>query len=197
VLVTHYDSPKKLSVVGQDGRVAFSVPDATGSLGFSPDSGSVVIGKAEKGADGLTKQVWRVFTLAGGEPTTTFTLPGQASGARWAPDSKAVTFLNGADPARNVYRQALAGGTPQQVTRFTEGRLTGHTWSPDGRRLAVRIQAGDTSNMWLTQADGSRPLQVTQFPAEVFAGQWLPDSRGLVVNAGTSSWDAVLIRGFR
>jgi Tol biopolymer transport system component len=83
------------------------------------------------------------------------------------------------------------------VTRFTEGRLTGHTWSPDGRRLAVRIQAGDTSNMWLTQADGSQPLQVTQFPSEVFAGQWLPDSRGLVVNAGTSSWDAVLIRGFR
>jgi len=197
-LIAHFESPNKLSVIAQDGRVVLSVPDASGApLGFSPDSSSVLIGKREKDQDGLTKQVWRVFALAGGAVTTTFALPRQAAGLRWAPDSRGVTFLNGADPVRNVYRQALAGGAPQQVTRFGEGRVTSHGWSPDGRRLAARIQVGDTSNLWLTQADGSRPLQVTQFAAEVFTFEWLPDSRGLVVNAGTSTWDAVLVRGFR
>jgi Tol biopolymer transport system component len=198
VLIGHFDSPKKVSVIAQDGRAELSVSDAAGQpVGFSPDSSSVLIGKVEKDQDGLTKQVWRVFALAGGAVTTTFALPRQAAALRWAPDSRGITFLNGADPVRNVYRQAIAGGAPQQVTRFGEGRLTGHVWSPDGRRLAVRIQVGDTSNLWVTQAAGSRPLQVTEFPAEVFTFEWLPDSRGLVVNAGTSTWDAVLIRGFR
>jgi Tol biopolymer transport system component len=198
LLIAHFESTKKVSVIAQDGRVVFSVSDASGQpVGFSPDSSSVLIGKAEKDAEGLTKQVWRVLPLSGGPPTATFTLPRQAFGLRWAPDSRGITFLNGADPVRNVYRQAIAGGEPQQLTRFGEGRLTSHGWSPDGRRLAVRIQAGDTSNVWLTQADGSRPLQVTEFPGETFGFDWLPDSRGLVVNAGNSSWDAVLIRGFR
>jgi Tol biopolymer transport system component len=198
LVIVHFESPNKVSVIAQDGRVVLSVPDASGQpLGIAPDSKSVIIGKAEKGQDGLSKQVWRVFALAGGAVTTTFALPSQAFNLRWAPDSRGVTFLNGADPVRNVYRQALAGGEPQQVTRFAEGRLTSHGWSPDGRRLAVRIQAGDTSNLWLTQADGSRSLQVTQFPGEIFGFDWLPDSSGLVVSAGTSSWDAVLIRGFR
>jgi hypothetical protein len=64
--------------------------------------------------------------------------------------------------------------------------------------VAVRIQTGDTSNLWVAEADGSRPLQVTQFATEnIFGFDWLPDGRGIAVNAGTSSTDAVLIRNFR
>ncbi len=75
--------------------------------------------------------------------------------------------------------------------------MTAHGWSPDGRKLALRVQIGDTSNLWVAEADGSRPLQVTQFPHEIFTFEWMPDSRSLVVNAGASAWDAVLIRDFR
>jgi serine/threonine protein kinase/Tol biopolymer transport system component len=198
VLFFHYDTPRKLSVLAHDGRIVLSVTDALGNMGFSPDSKSVAISFAGKDAQGLSKPVWRVWPLAGGGPTTTILLPGQAFGLRWAPDGRGVTYVNTADPARNIYRQAFAGGPAVPVTRFSgEGRITGHTWSPDGRKLAVRIQSGDTSNLWVTEADGSRPVQVTQLTAEVFNFDWLADSRRLVVNAGTSAWDAVLIRDFR
>lgn len=47
-------------------------------------------------------------------------------------------------------------------------------------------------------ADGSHPVQVTQFTGEeIFEMEWLPDGRGPVDCAETSSRDAVLIRNFR
>jgi Tol biopolymer transport system component len=84
------------------------------------------------------------------------------------------------------------------VTRFPDGRLESFAWSPDRRKLAVARREGSATNAWITDADGSRPLQVTHFTTEeIFDMVWLPDSRGLVVGAGTSSRDAVLIRNFR
>lgn len=198
-LITHYESPKKLSVVSvADGRVALSVSDSAGTLGFSADSRSVLIAGSEKDAGGLSMQLWRALPVAGGPPAATLKLPGQESAPRWSPDGKGITYLNRADPAWNVHVRPFDGGPPVQLTRFTQGRATNYRWSPDGRRLAVRIQAGETSNLWIAEADGSRPLQVTQFGSEnVFGFEWLPDGRAIVVNAGTSSTDAVLIRNFR
>ncbi|HMM33482.1 MAG TPA: hypothetical protein PKA62_01930, partial [Thermoanaerobaculia bacterium] len=74
----------------------------------------------------------------------------------------------------------------------------GHFWSPDGRSLAVTLRTREGVGLWVTEADGTRPVRVTRFPElEVFGVRWLPDSRRLVVSAGTRSQDAVLIRGFR
>ncbi len=84
------------------------------------------------------------------------------------------------------------------MTRFTEGRLTAHEWSPDGRKLAVRLQGPESSNLWVVEANGDHPVPVTQFTTEtVFSFTWLPDSRYVVITAGTRSADAVLIREFR
>ncbi|HXK12794.1 MAG TPA: hypothetical protein VMT70_24385 [Vicinamibacteria bacterium] len=56
----------------------------------------------------------------------------------------------------------------------------------------------DGSNVWVTGPDGSHPVQVTQLTgSDVFRVRWLPDSRRLVVSAGTLSRDMVLIRSFR
>jgi Tol biopolymer transport system component len=196
VLHMRFDNPRTLYVASaDDGRTVFSIPDATGNLGFSQDAKSVAIGKPEKDANGLTI-AWQVFPIGGGAPTATLRPPARATSLRLAPDGLALTFLNPADPASNVYRQGPEG-QPVAITRFKEGKLTAHRWSPDGRKLALRVQSGDTSNLWVTDADGSHPLKVTQLDSEVFGFDWLPDNRGIVIAAGTSSWDAVLIRGFR
>ncbi len=197
VVHMRYDAPKTLVVASaEDGRAVFSVPDATGSLGFSPDAKSVLIGKPEKDAAGLGTIVWRVFPVGGGAPTATIKSPGRATNLRVAPDGLALTFLNPTDPASNVYRQGIDGG-PVAVTRFKEGKVTNHRWSPDGKKLALRVQSGDTSSLWVAGADGSHPQKVTQLDSEIFGFDWLPDNRGIVTRAGTSSWDAVLIRDFR
>jgi len=196
---SHYDTPRKFSVMStEDGRVVLEKSDVQAVIGFSPDSRSVLLGSPEKDAQGLVRSLWSVIPIAGGAPTPTFHLPGQSAGHAWAPDSRAVTFRNLADPAWNVYRQGLEGGEPVAVTRFTQGRLTGFQWSPDGRKLAVQLEDGDTSSLWIVEADGSRPVQVMQLTSErILVYEWMPDSSGLAVNAGTLNSDAVLIRDFR
>ncbi len=74
----------------------------------------------------------------------------------------------------------------------------GHFWSPDGRKLAVTLRTREGVDLWVTEADGTNPVRATKFPElETFSVRWMPDSRRLVVSAGTQTRDAVLIRGFR
>jgi eukaryotic-like serine/threonine-protein kinase len=198
-MATRYDALGKLSVMStEDGRVVQEKSEVLGLIGISPDSRSVLFGMVEKDAHGLINALWTVYPIEGGAPTATFHLPGKATGARWTPDSRAVTFRNLADPAWNVYRQAFDGSTPVPVTRFTRGHLTDFRWSPDGRKLAVQVEDGDATSLWVVEADGSRPMQVAQFTSErVLDDKWMPDGRSLAVLAGTVTADAVLIRDFR
>ena len=195
----HYDAPLKFTVMSsEDGKVLLEKSGVSGVLGFSPDSRSVLLGSLEKNAQGLVETVWRALPVAGGEPTATFRFPKQSAGPAWAPDGRAVTYRNLADPAWNVYRLPLDGAAPAAVTRFTHGRVTGFDWSPDGRKLAVQLEDADTSSLWIVEADGSRPVQATQFTSErVLGTDWMPDSRALALFAGTVTADAVLIRDFR
>jgi Tol biopolymer transport system component len=172
--------------------------DANGVLGFSPDGSSLLLGALEKDERGLARTVWRVVPAAGGAPTATFRLSVQASGLRWAPDSRSVSYLDRADPAYNVRRQSFTGTAPETITRFATGRVMRHEWSPDGLKLALVVRSGKNVNLWVTDADGSNAVQVTQFSSEqVFGVDWMPDSRRILVTAGTSASDAVLIREFR
>jgi len=198
-LITDYDMPGKVSVVStEDGRVEVELTNAMESIGFSPDSRSVLIARPDKDARGLTVGRWTTYPVAGGTPTATFQLPERAAGPRWAPDGRAVTYRNLADPAWNVYRLPLDGGPPAPVTRFTEGRITDYRWAPDGSKLAARVEEGTASNLWIARADGAHPIKVTSFTGErVFGLSWMPDSRRVVIGAGTSTSDAVLIRDFR
>ena len=195
----HYDAPRKLFLMSaEDGKVVREQSDVLGMIGFSPDSRSVLFGIAEKDARGLVGTLWGVYPVAGGAPTVTFHLPERSAGPGWAPDGRAVTFGNLADPAWNVYRQGFDGGAPMAVTRFTSGRLTNSKWSPDGKKLAVQMEDVDTSSLWVVEADGSHPVQLMKLTSErILDAQWMPDSRGLAIFAGTVNADAVLIRDFR
>jgi Tol biopolymer transport system component/tRNA A-37 threonylcarbamoyl transferase component Bud32 len=192
-IVTHYDTPRKLTLIStEDGRVGAEWSEAAGTLGFSPDSRSVLLGRLERDERGLSYGTWLVQPVAGGPPTASIRLPDRA------PDGRAVTFRNLADPAWNVYRLAFDGTPPSAVTRLAEGRITDFRWSPDGTQLAARVEEGVAANLWVVDADGSRPRKVTSFTADrVFSFNWMPDGRAVVLTAGTATTDAVLIREFR
>jgi serine/threonine protein kinase len=52
----------------------------------------------------------------------------------WAPDGRGVAYARDG----NLWVQALSGGTPRQLTRFTDGRsIRAFAWSRDGQRLAI------------------------------------------------------------
>jgi Tol biopolymer transport system component len=100
-----------------------------GSLAVSRDGGSMA------------------FTAQAGERSSLFVcaLPGCTSpraigsaqfetAVAWTPDGRGVAYANDG----NVWVQALGGGPPRQLTRFTENRYIGSfAWSRDGKRLAI------------------------------------------------------------
>jgi len=198
-LVGRSGKPQVITTIStEDGRVLREDTDVTGGIGLSPDGTQVLLGAFEKDERGLARQVYRIVPSSGGEPVARLRLPPQAVGVGWAPDGRSLVYLDRADPAYNLRRQAIAGGGPEPVTRFTSGRLTRYEWSPDGRKLAVAIRATNISNVWVMDADGSHVAQVTQFASErAFSIHWMPDSRHIVVTGGTGTSDAVLIRDFR
>jgi Tol biopolymer transport system component len=182
----------------ESGQIRRLADNVRMDLGFSPDGQRVLLGTLETDEHGLIMTRWLSIPRDGGAGTASMVLPGSFANAAWSADGEGILFLDTADPAWNVYRQRFDGGSRTPVTHFTDGRVRFFGCSPDGRKLAIARRVGAATNVWVTDADGSHAVQVTQFAGEdLFQMEWLPDSRRLVVSAGTSSQDAVLIRNFR
>ena len=59
-----------------------------------------------------------------------------AVGLKWMPDGRPVAYID--TTLSNVWGLPIDGGTPYQLTNFTDGRtITDFAWSRDGKRLAI------------------------------------------------------------
>ena len=54
---------------------------------------------------------------------------------QWSPDGRNL-YYNGGSGGAKLWKQALAGGPPVQITHFEEP-LNYFDWSPDGKKLLV------------------------------------------------------------
>ena len=61
----------------------------------------------------------------------------------WSPDGKGIDYVMVANGAGNIWRQALKGGPPVQITHFETGELIHFAWSHEGRLICTR---GDTTH---------------------------------------------------
>ena len=80
-----------------------------------------------------------IIPFAGGQPAKVFPLP--AAGRApfiWAPDGRAVSFINSANGVGNIWEQPVAGGPPKAMTHFTSGKIFWFDWSRDGRLALSR-----------------------------------------------------------
>src|SRR5262245_40863573 len=190
------DQPHELWVMSHDGSEPRRVvSDFDNGPVFSPDGGRLLYGalRTVAGRPVFTSQV----VLLSGAPDSLPPLPPQAQDVKWAPDSRALTFIDQADSSWNVYRRPLGGGVPQPVTRLHEGRTLFHVWSPDGRYLLLGRVVGQQVNLWLASPDCAVQRPLTRFQTgRVFGSNWARDSRSVVFTFGESPTDAVLIRGF-
>ena len=82
-----------------------------------------------------------------------------------SPDGKWIAFITGPKP--NVYKMAIEGGTPVQLT-FSDALHCCTAWSPDGKRIAFGSNEGGTYKVWILDADGGQPRQLagTQLSAD-------------------------------
>jgi Tol biopolymer transport system component len=56
----------------------------------------------------------------------------------WSPDGKGIDFVMNMNGVGNIWRQAIAGGPPVQITHFDHDRLIHFGWSRDGRLVCTR-----------------------------------------------------------
>jgi hypothetical protein len=56
---------------------------------------------------------------------------------QWAPDGKAIDYVQTKDGIGNIGEQQLAGGPPKQRTHFASEEVMHFDWSPDGTQLLV------------------------------------------------------------
>jgi Tol biopolymer transport system component len=164
---------------------------------FSPDGSRLVTIEFEKRADDLIREVYRISSTTDGETIAVVRPPQQYQGVAFAANNDWLSFVDRADPARNLYRLRIGEDTPQQVTRFTEGRMLRYRWSADGSQLVMERRIDGRESVWVCDADGGNARLVVAPPGEVFRIRWFPDGDRLLVSWGTSSNDAILVRNFR
>jgi Tol biopolymer transport system component/DNA-binding winged helix-turn-helix (wHTH) protein len=87
----------------------------------------------------MTPERWvmAVTPAEGGVPTTIFSL-GPTHSERivhWAPDGRALTYIDGVGGAPNIWLQPLDHGPARQLTHLTSEAMMTFDWSSDGLKL--------------------------------------------------------------
>jgi Tol biopolymer transport system component len=56
---------------------------------------------------------------------------------QWAPDGKAIDYIQTKGGVTNIWQQPLTGSPPRQLTHFTSDEITDFDLSPDGKQLLL------------------------------------------------------------
>ena len=103
-----------------------------------------------------------------------------------SPDGRFVVYmLNRADWRANrqvphIWRQAIAGGAPTQMTNGDVGENTAR-WSPDGQSILFLTRGKDAPlvQIFLMPAAGGEAKQLTRHATSVSAPTWSPDGSAM------------------
>jgi DNA-binding winged helix-turn-helix (wHTH) protein/Tol biopolymer transport system component len=85
-----------------------------------------------------------VIPVGGGTPLQTFNVPSDLSTLHWSRDGHRLQYLLTRSGVTNIWEQPVAGGEPQQFTKFRSGRIFDFDWSTDGKQLVMT--RGDSSS---------------------------------------------------
>ena len=120
-----------------------AVPNSAGiTPRISPDG--KLLAYVAFGASMSSPMVLTVVPFGGGSPVYKFDMPMGAGEIHWAPDGKALDYTLTRGGATNIWRQALTGGPPKQLTNFKSDLIFSFAWSRDGKQLA--LARGTTSS---------------------------------------------------
>lgn len=95
-----------------------------------------------------TYSKFAVLPFDGGEPVKVFDKSPTTfveAGIQWAPDGRALTFIDNRDGVSNIWLQPLDGSPAKQLTNFTSETIFRFAWSPDGKMIVAErgTETGD------------------------------------------------------
>jgi serine/threonine protein kinase/Tol biopolymer transport system component len=111
-------------------------PSFGGSVTISSDSSLIAYVYWRPNGEGLNV---RVEPLAGGAPLLDVPWSG-GQNFRWSPGNDGFTYTKASGGATNIFLQRVAGGTPEQLTKFRRGGIGSYAWMPDGKLLLVATE---------------------------------------------------------
>jgi eukaryotic-like serine/threonine-protein kinase len=103
---------------------------------ISPDSRFLAY-QAWKNDGGRVSEVARVAPLTGG-PAILEAPTQRGITLRWLPGGDAFSYKRPGGRAANIYKQAVAGGDPTQVTQFVSGAIVSYDWTAEGKLVMAR-----------------------------------------------------------
>jgi len=198
ILFSRWDETRVLWLLKLDGSppVRLLEDAAADWSAFSPNGTRVLYTTLEVVGDRHLRR-HHIMSVDGGPPQTSFVLPPRAQNIQWAPDGKALTFVDRAQGAV-LLRQPLPDGEPQPIVSFPEGQIVDHNWSPDGSRVVVHRRVGQQEGLWMLRTGQLQPTLVAQFKTGRAARHiWAPDEPILYFTYGQTSQDVVLMGGVR
>jgi Tol biopolymer transport system component len=105
-------------------------------VAISPQDGQIAYTYESRDEPSSPRRRIALLPLSGGMPgkTVDFVVPANTT---WAPDGRALTYIQSRAGVSNIWSQPIDGGPPKQLTNFTSHRIFRHDWSSDGKRLAL------------------------------------------------------------
>ncbi len=130
----------KVSMVG--GQPVQLTEKECSSPRFSPDGKQFICSYKD---DPKSPGKIAVYSSDGGSPIKLLDPP-QALGLtlRWMPDGRTITYVVNKAGVGNIWSKPLEGGTPKQITNFTDDSIGSFDFSRDGKQIA--IARGTTSS---------------------------------------------------
>ncbi|MEP7200122.1 MAG: S9 family peptidase [Chloroflexota bacterium] len=100
----------------------------------------------------------------------------------WSPDSTALAYVTNITGQFNVWKQAVDGGYPVQLTFFTDRSARNVAWSPDGETILFTsdLDGNEYHQLFTLPARGGTPTQLTHTldaAHNIGPGAFSPDGR--------------------
>lgn len=93
---------------------------------------------------------------------------------RVSPDGKQFAYNSGKSGTINLWKVALDGAEPRQLT-FDKELMGWPSWSPDGQLIAFEMKRGDDTHIAVMAGDGGEVRQLTFDRGQSWPNGWSPD----------------------
>jgi Tol biopolymer transport system component len=131
--------------VGSDGGEPIKLSDASFAVpAVSPDGRLIAGVYADERSDSTYSLA--VMPVQGGNPIVTLGLQAQAMSKKnsrlpslqWAPDGRAISYVNPRTGESGIWSQPLDGGLPKPIADFGADETFSHAWGPAGQLAYTR-----------------------------------------------------------
>jgi len=104
-----------------------------------------------------------------------------------SPDGKWLAYDSNRNGNQDIYKVALAGGEPEQLTHNGVDNFW-PAWSPDGSEIAFYSTANGNRDIFVMKADGSDVAPVVATPSQESHPWWSPDRLKIMYLAPDSTF---------